>query len=284
MQYWFHGIINGFLSPFIAYGLQVLFEYIFDMMTDLRLLELADLNQPLLRRVAVEAPGTYHHSIMVGNLAEAAAEAVGANTLLARVGSYYHDIGKIEKPEYFVENIKKVKNPHEKLSPNMSCLILINHVRRGIEIAQEHKLPQEVQAFIPEHHGTNVMTYFYQKAIEMNRDNDVDISSFRYPGPKPHTKETGIVMLADGVEAASRTLKDPSPSRIKGLVTAIVHERFKESELDESPLTLRDLNKIIDSFQTVLLGTFHGRVEYPNQEEKFFPKNHVKEKPVEVKD
>ena len=273
LNYWFHGIINGFLSPLMAYGLQVLFEYIFDMITDLRLLELSDLNRPLLRRLAVEAPGTYHHSIMVGNLSENAAEAIGANALLTRVGSYYHDIGKIEKPEYFVENIQKSRNPHEKLSPSMSSLILTNHVRRGLEIAQEYRLPQEVRDFIAEHHGTNVMTFFYRKAVEQNKDTEVDISTFRYPGPKPQTKETGIVMLADAVEAASRTLKDPSTSRIKGLVKSIVLERFQNYELENSPLTLKDLHKIIESFQNILLGTFHGRVEYPDQDEKFFPKN-----------
>lgn len=287
LEYWLYGVINGFLSPLLAYGLQVLFEYVFDMITDLRLLELSDLNRPLLRRLAVEAPGTYHHSIMVGNLAEAAAEAIDANALLARVGAYYHDIGKIEKAEYFVENIKKAKNPHEKLSPSMSSLILTNHVRKGLEIAKEYKLPKEVKDFIPEHHGTNVMTYFYQKALEKNKDNEVDISTFRYPGPKPRTKETGILMLADAVEAASRTLKDPSASRIKGLVTSIVHERFQESELDDCPLTLRDFNKISDSFQTILLGTFHSRLEYPNQDDKFFPKNNGKkttEKAIKTKD
>ncbi len=284
LKYWLYGIINGFLSPLLAYGLQVVFEYVFDMLTDLRLLELSDLNRPLLRRLAVKAPGTYHHCIMVGSLAEAASEHIGANALLARVGAYYHDIGKIEKPEYFIENIKKTKNPHEKLSPSMSCLILTNHVRRGVDIAKKYGLPREIQHFISEHHGTNVMTFFYKKALEQNRDSDIDISTFRYPGPKPHTKETGIVMLADGVEAASRTLKDPSASRIKGLVTSIVNERFKEFELDDCPLTLKDLNKIIESFQNILLGTFHGRVEYPDQEERFFPKSNGKEKNSEIRD
>lgn len=282
LEYWLHGLINGFLSPLMAYGLQVLFEYIFDMTTDLRLLELSDLNRPLLRRLAVEAPGTYHHCIMVGSLAETAAEAIGANALLARVGSYYHDIGKIEKPEYFIENIQKTKNPHERLSPSMSCLILTNHVRRGLELAEEYRLPPEIKDFIAEHHGTNVMTYFYNKAVEQSKNDEVDISTFRYPGPKPHSKETGIVMLADSIEAASRTLKDPSASRIKGMVNSIVRERFEDLELDDSPLTLRDLTKIIDSFTTILLGTFHARIEYPNQDDKFFPKNNVKEKLVEA--
>jgi len=273
LKYWLYGSINGFLSPLLAYGLQVLIEYVFDMITDLRLLELSDLNRPLLRKLAVKAPGTYHHSIMVGSLAENAAEAIGANALLARVGAYYHDIGKIEKPDYFIENIKKSKNPHEKLSPSMSCLILTNHVRKGLEFAKEYKLPQEITDFIAEHHGTTVMTFFYNKALQQNKDSEIDISTFRYPGPKPRSKEKGIVMLADSVEAASRSLKDPSASRLKGLITSIVSDRFKEFELDECPLTLRDLNKIINSFQTILLGTFHGRVEYPDQNEKFFPKN-----------
>jgi len=284
INYWLQGIANGFLSPLLTYGLQVLLEYIFDMTTDLRLLDLSDLNRPLLRRLAVEAPGTYHHSIMVGNLAEVAAESVGADGLLARVGSYYHDIGKIEKPEYFIENIQRSRNPHEKLSPSMSSLILTNHVKRGLELAELYKIPTKIKNFIPEHHGTNVMAFFYKKALEQNKNNEIDESTFRYPGPKPKSKETGIVMLADGVEAASRTLKDPSASRIKGMVTSIVHERFRESELDECPITLRDLNKIIDSFTTVLLGTFHARVEYPDQEELFFPKNSAKERNNEIKD
>jgi cyclic-di-AMP phosphodiesterase PgpH len=284
-SYWTYGVIAGSLSPILAYGLQVLFEYFFDMITDMRLLELSDLNQPLLRRLTIEAPGTYHHSIMVGNLAESAAEAIGANTLLTRVGAYYHDIGKIEKAEYFVENIQKAKNPHEKLSPNMSSLILTNHVRQGLELAQEYKLPIEVQNFIVEHHGTGLISYFYQKAVELNKDKDeeVDLTTFRYPGPKPHTKEIGIVMLADAVEAASRSLKDPSASRIKGLVNSIVTEKFEESELNECPLTLRDLNRIIESFQTMLLGVFHTRIEYPNQEEKFFPKNGKNGKKIKEK-
>ena len=283
LVYWLHGIANGFLSPLLTYGLQVLFEFLFNMTTDLRLLDLSDLNRPLLRRMAVEAPGTYHHSIMVGNLAEVAAEAIGADGLLARVGSYYHDIGKIEKPEYYIENIQRSKNPHEKLSPNMSSLILATHVKRGLEIADLYKLPQEIKNFIPEHHGTTVMAFFYKKAQEQTKE-DIDTAPFRYPGPKPKSKETGIVMLADGVEAASRSLKDPSASRIKGMVTSIVHERFRDSELDECSITLRDLTKIIDSFTTVLLGTFHGRIEYPNQEELFFPKNSTKEKNNEIKD
>ena len=280
-HYWMFGAINGFLSPLFAYGLQVLFENIFDLVTDMKLLELSDLNSPLLRKMSIQAPGTYHHSLMVGNLAEAAAESIGANSLLARVGSYYHDIGKIEKPEYFIENQMKNRNPHEKLSPSMSCLILSNHVRTGLELAKEHKLPREIRDFIAEHHGTSKMEYFYQKALEMGNEEEIAETNFRYPGPKPHTKETGIVMLADAVEATSRTLKDPSVSRIRGMVIAIVQKRFQESELDESPLTLRDLTKITESFETVLVSTFHSRVEYPDQEEKLIPGKEKKEKTVD---
>ena len=275
-----YGAINGFLSPILTYGLLIILEFVFDMTTDMTLLELSDLNQPLLRQLAMEAPGTYHHSIVVGNLAEAAAEAIGANSLLARVGAYYHDIGKMDKPEYFVENQTNGRNPHEKLAPSMSCLILADHIRQGLEIAQENNLPKEIQAFIAEHQGTNVMTYFYQKALERNNGTEVNENEFRYPGPRPQTKETGIVMLADAVEAASRSLKDPSASRIKGMVTSIVQDRFKESELDECPLTLRDLTKITDSFQNILLGIFHARVEYPDQDDLFFKKNGRKAKEV----
>ncbi|MDZ7263441.1 MAG: HDIG domain-containing protein [candidate division KSB1 bacterium] len=263
-----YGAINGFLSPLMVYGLQVIFEYFFDIVTDMRLLELSDLNNPLLRKLALEAPGTYHHSLMVGSLAEAAAERIGANSLLTRVGAYYHDIGKIEKREYFIENQIHMKNPHEKLSPNMSCLILINHVKKGLELARHYKLPQEIRAFIAEHHGTNLISFFYQKAKEKGNDEEVDESVFRYPGPRPKSKETGLVMLADAVEAATRSLKDPSASRLRGMIVSIVHERFISSELDECPLTLRDLTNIIDSFQTILLGIFHTRIEYPEQEEK----------------
>ena len=285
-NHWGFGVINGFISPLLVYGLQVIYEYSFDIATDMKLLELSDLNNPLLRKLAIEAPGTYHHSLMVGNLAEAAAESIDANALLARVGAYYHDIGKIEKREYFIENQMKLKNPHEKLSPTMSTLILMNHVKKGIEIAKKQKLPKEIRDFISEHHGTNLITFFYQKALEKSVGEEINESNFRYPGPKPKTKETGIVMLADAIEAASRTLKDPSPSRIRGMVISIVQDRFRESELDDCPLTLRELTKIIESFETVLLGTFHARIEYPDQDEKLIPakEKRAKEKNVELQD
>jgi putative nucleotidyltransferase with HDIG domain len=285
-KYWGYGAINGFISPLLVYGLQVIFEYIFDIATDMRLLELSDLNNPLLRKLSIEAPGTYHHSLMVGNLAEAAADSIGANALLARVGAYYHDIGKIEKREYFIENQMRSKNPHEKLSPTMSCLILMNHVKKGLELARKYKLPKQIRDFIAEHHGTNLIAFFYQKALEKSDNEEINESSFRYPGPKPKTKETGIVMLADAIEAAARTLKDPSPSRIRGMVISIVQDRFRESELDDCPLTLRELTRIIESFETVLLGTFHSRIEYPDQDEKLLPikEKRIKEKNVELHD
>ncbi|MFQ5863698.1 MAG: HD family phosphohydrolase [bacterium] len=274
---WGYGGLNGLFSPIMTYGLMIIFEYIFKMTTNSTFLELSDLNKPLLRELAIRAPGTYHHSIMVGNLSEIAAEAIGANALLARVGAYYHDIGKMDISEYFVENQKAGKNPHEKLTPNMSCLILINHVKKGLEIAEQYNLPKEIRDFIPEHHGTNLISYFYKKALEANDGTDVNEANFRYPGPKPQTKETGIVMLADGVEAVSRTLQDPTVSRIRSMVNTIIQERL--SDLDECPLTLRDLNLIKEGFVTHLTGIFHGRIEYPQQEKRFFRRR--RKKPIE---
>ncbi len=260
------GILNGFLAPGLAYLLIIILESIFDMTTDMTLLELSDFNHPLLRQMHLEAPGTYHHSYLVGMLAETATEALGGNALLARVGAYYHDIGKLEKPEYFVENQTRGRNPQESLTPTMSSLILSNHVRRGVEIAKEYGLPREIIDFIYQHHGTSLMNFFYQKAKDQTNDGTVSENEFRYPGPRPQSKEAAIVMLSDAVEAASRTLKDPTPSRIKGLVEQIIDERFESGELDDSPLTLRDLSKISAAFQKVLNGRFHGRVEYPGSE------------------
>jgi hypothetical protein len=259
-------IINALLCPIFTYGLMVVFEYLFDITTDATLLELSALNRPLLRELALQAPGTYHHSMVVGTLSEAAAEAIGANSLLARVGAYYHDIGKMEMPEYFAENQKGGKNPHEKLTPSMSYLVIINHVKRGLEIAEENGIPKEIRNFIPQHHGTNLISYFYKKALEKSDDSEVQESDFRYPGPKPQTKETGIVMLADAIEAAGRALRDPSVSRLRNVVSNIVEDRFKKGELDECPLTLRDLDLIKESFVRTLTGIFHGRIQYPEDQ------------------
>ncbi|HEX9654077.1 MAG TPA: HDIG domain-containing protein [bacterium] len=268
-----YGILNAILSPILAYGLMIIFEYLFQETTDSTLLELLDLNKPVMRQLAISAPGTYHHSVMVGILSEAAAEAIGANALLAKVGSYYHDIGKMEMPEYFVENQKGGKNPHEKLTPSMSCLILINHVKRGLEMAEDYNIPQEIRNFIAEHHGTNLIIFFYNKALESNDGTEINESDFRYPGPKPRAKETGIVMLADAVEAGSRTLKDPTVSRIRSLVSSLIQERITDGELDECPLTVRDLKIIQESFVNNLTGIYHGRIEYPNQQRRLFGKN-----------
>ncbi len=274
---WAYGLTNGIVSPIIAYGLVVVMELAFEITTDMTYLELSDLNNPLLRELALNAPGTYHHSIMVGNLAEAAAEVIGANGLLVRVGAYYHDIGKMEKPDYFVENQRGGRNPQDRLSPTMSALLLVNHVRRGSEMAKEHGLPEEIRDCIEQHHGTSVMSCFYQKAKELNGGNAVREEEFRYPGPKPQTKETALLMLADAVEAASRALRDPSVSRLRALVSEIIDGRFREGELDESPLTLRDLNKVGEAFLKILIGRYHRRVEYPKSEgESSPPRQEVK--------
>jgi putative nucleotidyltransferase with HDIG domain len=259
---------NAILAPFITFMVLGVFEKLFDITTDVTLLELSDLNHPLLKRLSMEAPGTFHHSMVVGNLSESAAKAIDANSLLARVGSYYHDIGKMEKPEYFVENQMDADNRHEALSPNMSALILSSHVKNGIEMARKYGIPKLIRNFIPEHHGTNIMTYFYNKAIELAGEKEVNEADFRYPGPKPQSKETGIVMLADAVEAATRTITNPTPNKLRAFVEDLVDKRFREGELDDCDLTLRDLKKITDAFMPILYGVFQHRIEYPDVEKK----------------
>lgn len=258
---------NAILSPFITYMALGLFERLFDITTDVTLLELSDMNNPLLKRLASEAPGTFHHSIIVGNLAESAAKAIGANSLLARVGSYYHDIGKMTKAEYFIENQKGGTNRHETLTPSMSALVLSAHVKNGLEMAEKHGLPKRVSDFIPEHHGTNLMSYFWSKAKEQD-DGELSESDFRYPGPKPQSRETAIVMMADTIEAATRTLKNPSPGRMRKMVEELVQKRYLEGELDDCNLTMRDLKGIIEGFMSVLTGIYHDRIEYPEEEKK----------------
>ena len=259
---------NAVLSPFITFMVLGVFEKLFDITTDVTLLELSDLNHPLLKRLSLEAPGTFHHSMVVGNLSESAAKVINANSLLAWVGTYYHDIGKMEKPEYFVENQMDADNRHEELSPNMSSLILGSHVKNGIDMAKRYGIPKLIRDFIPEHHGTNTMTYFYKKALENAGENEVNEADFKYPGPKPQSKETGIAMLADAVEAATRSLTNPTPSKLRAFVEELVDKRFKDGQLDECDLTLRDLKNIIDSFMPVLYGVFQHRIEYPDQEKK----------------
>jgi len=234
-----------------------------------RLLELANLNHPLLKNLAMEAPGTYHHSIMVGNIAEAAAGLTGANPLLARVGAYYHDIGKVgkkAKPNYFIENQQRGFNPHDKLEPSMSALILVAHVKQGVEKAREFRLGTPISDIIQQHHGTNLIRFFYNKALERaGKDHHSTVSEdkYRYPGPRPRTKEAALVMMADVVEAACRSLSDPTPARIQKTVQTLIMALFTEGQLDSSNLTLKDLHAVTKSFVRALQGIHHGRVEYP---------------------
>jgi len=260
------GIFTGVATPILTIGLLPIFESLFHITTDITLLELSDLNRPLLRDLAIRAPGTYTHSLIMANLSESAAEAIGANPLLARVGCYYHDIGKMLKPEYFTENqgLRGGRNPHDHLTPNMSMLIIASHVKDGLELAEEHGLPKAISDLIPEHHGTTVIEYFFNRAIELG-DESVRKDDFCYDGPKPQTKEAGILMLADSVESAARTLTQRTPNRVRQLVRNIVQQKFTAGELDECALTLQDLHKIEDSFIPVLMGTLHDRVEYPWQ-------------------
>ena len=260
-----YGLVNGVVTVLVTIGILPFFESMFGITTDITLLELSDLNHPLLKRLALEAPGTFHHSIVVGNLSEAAAKAIGGNSLLARVGAYFHDIGKIEIPEYFVENQLSVKSRHEELTPSMSSIILSSHVKMGRKLGEDADIPDEVLNFIEEHHGTMVQTYFYNKALEQGLDEEA-AKKFRYPGPKPQIRETGIAMLADAVEAASRTLEDPKPARLNNLIQRIINDRFQSGELDECPLTLRDLAKIKEAFTQMLIGTFHQRIAYPKKD------------------
>lgn len=261
------GVVNAVVITLLAIGLLPVLESLFSITTDITLLELSDLNHPLLKRLSLEAPGTYHHSILVGTLAEAAAKEIGGNSLLARVGAYFHDIGKMEIPEYFVENQFGLKSKHDELTPSMSSIILSSHVKKGRIIGEESDIPDDVLNFIEEHHGTMVQAYFYNKSKELGEE-DISADKFRYPGPKPQSRETGIAMLADAVEAASRTLEDPKPARINNLIQSIINDRFNSGELDECPLTLKDLASIKNAFAQILMGTFHQRIAYPQQEKK----------------
>ncbi len=261
------GVVNGILSFAITFVGIPLFEAMFGTITNISLLEWADTQQPLLRKLIMEAPGTYHHSLVVGNLAEAAAEEVGANSLLARVGAYYHDIGKIPRAEYFVENQVKGQNFHQKLSPSMSKLILMNHVKEGLDLARKYHLPKQIVDFIAQHHGTSLTYYFYQKAIDEGKEK-VREEDFRYPGPKPQTKETAIVLLADAVEAAVRSLPDPTPDKIALTVKKVIDSKVIDGQLDECDLTFRDLDKIARVFTKVLTSMYHQRVVYPEVKNK----------------
>ncbi len=264
---WGSAVIASILTPFIAYSFIMLFDGIFDVTSEFKLMELSDLNNPLLKMFSIRSPGSYHHSLQVSHISEAAAEAIGANALLTKVGAYYHDIGKMFMPEYFVENQKGGKNPHDRLTPRLSSLILINHVRKGYEFAKENKIPSDVCKFIVEHHGSSLMQFFYEKAREKSGDEGVLETDFRYPGTKPQSKETGILMLADSVEASVRSVKEPALGKIRNVIRNIVDGKIRSGELDDCPLTLKDLAIIVETFSKVLIGIHHGRLEYPGQKE-----------------
>ena len=252
----------------LTYPLILLIEKAFRITTDVTLLELSDTNKPILKRLMLEAPGTFHHSLQVANLAEAGAAGIGANPLLCRVGALYHDIGKMEKPQYFVEN-QMSGNAHDKLKPRMSALIIKNHVDAGVNMAREIELPETVIDFIRTHHGTSLIRFFYEKAMnESGNVQEVQEEDFRYDGPIPNSKETGILLLADGVEAASRSMSDHSYSKLENLVNRMVDDRLAEGQLNNCALTLKDLNIIKDVFTRILQGMYHGRVKYPGQEEQ----------------
>jgi putative nucleotidyltransferase with HDIG domain len=255
------GVLNALFCVLLAVLFLPMAEAFTGIETDLTLLEWSDLNRPLLQRLSLEAPGTYAHTIAVANLAEAACRAIGANGLLARVGAYYHDIGKIAKPQYFVENQAKGRNPHDLLGPSASAQIIRNHVREGLELAAQNRLPRALRAFITEHHGTGTITYFLDKARQ--REAQTDASEYLYPGPRPQSAETAVVMLADGVEASARVLHEPTPQRIRDVVEHIVKQRMEQGQLVEAPLTLRQIERIKDEFTRVLTGMFHNRIDYP---------------------
>lgn len=256
------GLLGGLIAALLVSGIIPLVESAFRYTTNLKLVELANMNNPLLRELMIQAPGTYHHSIIVGNLAEAAAETIGANPLLARVAAYYHDIGKARKPLYFIENVSGGENKHDKLTPSMSALILMAHLKDGLEMARQHHLGGALIDIIREHHGTSLMKFFYDRA-KQREEREVDEYDYRYPGPKPQTREAAVIMLADAVEAASRTLTDPTPARIQGMVQKIINNIFIDGQLDECELTLKDLHYIAKSFNRVLGGIFHHRIDYP---------------------
>lgn len=266
---------GGVLSALLAAGFQPVFEAAFNLATPSKLLELANPNHPLLRRLLIEAPGTYHHSIIVANLAEAAAEKIGANPFLARTGAYFHDVGKLKRPLYFKEN-QMGDNPHDRTDPYVSAAILTTHTRDGVQLAQKYHLPPEIQRIISEHHGDTPVMYFYHKALQQSDGKPVDIADFRYDGPRPCTKESAVIMLADTIEAAVRSMPDPTPQAIERFIEKLVRGKLEDGQLSNSPLTLKDIDGICEAFATVLNGVFHERIEYPNVK---IPEREVKPAP-----
>ncbi len=259
------GFLAGIFSAMGAMILIPFLESVFNYTTDVKLLELSNLNHPLLKEMIVKAPGTYHHSMLVGSMVEAAAEEIGANPLLAKVMSYYHDIGKMEHSNYFIENQKPGQNPHDHISPYMSKTLLVAHVKDGVELGMSHKLGKPIIDGIVQHHGTTLISYFYNKAIDLKTEGDCEVAEdeFRYPGPKPQFREAALCMLADSIEAASRSLDEPTPVRLQNIVRNIVQRKFMEGQLDDCSLTLKDLSKVEQAFTRILLGIYHQRIDYP---------------------
>jgi len=258
---------SALISPVLTYGLLIFFERLFRITTDLTLLELSNFDKPLLKDLSRKAPGTFNHSMTMGTLSEAAAEKIGANPLLTRVGAYYHDVGKTLMPQNFVENQLNNKNIHEDSSPEQSVKLIVQHVNEGIKLAEDHNLPKEIIEFIPMHHGTMTMYFFYEKAKKLYGEEKVDINEYRYPGPKPNTKETAIVMLADGCESAVRAIEEPDTSKVENIIESIIRSRIADGQLDESPITFSDISKIKETFISILLGQHHKRIRYPKQDE-----------------
>lgn len=268
--------INSLFNLVLIYPFILIIEKVFNLTTDVTLLELSDTNRPILKSLMLRATGTFHHSLQVANLAEAAAQAIGANALLCRVAALYHDIGKMNKPEYFSENQSGI-NVHEKLKPSMSALIIKQHVDKGVEMAYEEKLPEVIINFIRTHHGTSLIRYFYVKAQKMDNKNEVNPDDFCYNGPNPTSKEEGIMLLADSVEASSRSLPDPNYNKLENLIERIVDQKLDENQLVNCPLTFRDISKIKETFLTILVGVYHGRVQYPDD-----PKREKRQKPIDI--
>jgi cyclic-di-AMP phosphodiesterase PgpH len=258
--------IGILLSGILAVGLLPFFESIFDVVTNIKLLELSNPNQPLMKKLLMEAPGTYHHSMMVANLAEAAAEVVGGNPVIARVGAYYHDIGKTKRPYFFGENQMGKENPHDKITPNLSTLIILSHTKDGLEMAREHKIPKVIQDIIEQHHGTTLVKYFYYKLKNSSdRPEEIKEEDFRYPGPIPSSKESGILMLADSVEASVRSIGEPTKGKIEEMVNNIINDKLNSRQLVNCDLTLKDIEIIRKSFLKTLDGIYHHRIEYPTE-------------------
>ncbi|MDR3113034.1 MAG: HDIG domain-containing protein [Endomicrobium sp.] len=256
----FYCVLNFAASVIIILTLMPFFEKLFSRVTNIKLIELSDFNNPLLKRLMVEAPGTYHHSLMTATIAEAAADAIGVNSLLARVGAYYHDVGKLKNPGYFIENQSGGVNPHDPLTPAMSSLILISHIKDGAALARKHNLDKEIIDCIEQHHGTTSIYFFYRKALEANPEASAD--SFRYPGPKPQTKAAAIVMIADSCEAAVRALEEPTAVRIQDVVEKIINNKFTDGQFSDCPITLKDLKNIRNSITASLISVYHARIEY----------------------